>query len=397
MFIKRMKKITLKKQKDKLAKNRNPWIFSGAIHSAEKGIINGETVGVYDSENRFIAYGFFSEFSAIALRLFSWNENEPFGTELFKNRIESALSARNAIIDTEKTDSFRLLYGEADGLPGYIADIYNGHVSLQVNTASAVYYLPMMQQALIEVLNPKSIYARPADELAKKEMIRWQEQCLHGETPDSITIRENGLKIAASLKSGQKTGYYFDQRENRRIAAGYANCRDVLDCFCYTGGFSLNAAANGAKSITSVDSSADALSNLKDNFTLNGFNTPETVKADVFEYLRQRNSDSHQHDIVILDPPKLAKSQASVEQALRAYKDLNMLGMKKVKKDGIFFSFSCSGRVSREDFIKSVAWAAKDAGRTLRITGFLSQSGDHPINPFFPESEYLKGIVGIVS
>jgi len=396
MVNRRMKTVTLKKLKDKLAKNKNPWIFSGAIHSADKGIINGETVKVLDSEKRFIAYGFYSEFSAITLRLFSWNEDETFGAGVFKQRLTSALAARKRLIDSEKNDSYRLLYGEADGLPGYIADIYSGHVGLQVNTASAVYYLPMMKEALTEIISPLSIYVRPADELEKKEMIRYPEQCIYGNTPENIIIKENGLKISASLISGQKTGYYFDQRENRRIAAAYARGQDVLDCFCYTGGFSLNAAANGAKSITSVDSSADALSNLKENFALNGLEAPDTIKADIFEYLRERNADSQKHDIIILDPPKLAKSQSSVEQALRAYKDLNMLGMKKMKNNGIFISFSCSGRVSREDFIKSVAWAAKDAGRTLRITGFLSQSCDHPINPFFPESEYLKGIVGIV-
>lgn len=396
MFNRRMKTITLKKFKDKLARNKNPWLFSGAIQSAEKGIVNGEAVAVLDSDKRFVAYGFYSEHSAIAVRLFSWDEEEKFGADTFKNRLSGAAAARKRLINPENTDSFRLLYGEADGLPGYVADIYNGHVSLQVNTASAVHYLPMMKDALINVVSPLSIYVRPSDELAKKELIKYQEQCIHGETPDSIIIKENGLKISASLKSGQKTGYYFDQRENRRIAAQYAEGQDVMDCFCYTGGFSLNAAANGAKRITSVDSSADALTNLKENFRLNGFNAPETTKADIFDYLRERNADSVKHDIVILDPPKLAKSQSAVDQALRAYKDLNMLGLKKVKNNGMFFSFSCSGRVSREDFIKSIAWAAKDAGRTLRITGFLSQSGDHPINPFFPESEYLKGIVGIV-
>ncbi|TCK60394.1 class I SAM-dependent rRNA methyltransferase [Seleniivibrio woodruffii] len=391
-----MKTVILKKQKDKLARNRNPWVFSGSVHSAESGIRNGEAVRVVDADKKFVAYGFYSEHSAITLRLFSWNEDEQARQSLFTARLQAALSARKRLINSEQTDSFRLLYGEADGLPGYVADYYNGHIGLQVNTASAVLYLPFMTEALKAVVNPVSIYARPADELNKKEKVFFQEACIYGDAPERILIKENGLKISANPVSGQKTGYYFDQRDNRKAVAQYAAGSDVLDCFCYTGGFSLNCAAAGAKSITSVDSSADALKNLEENFDLNGLQKPETVKADVFEYLRQRNTDSRKHDLVILDPPKLAKSQSAMEQALRAYKDINMLGLKKTEKNGIFVTFSCSGRVSREDFIKSVAWAAKDAGRTLRITGFMSQAGDHPISPFFPESEYLKGIIGVV-
>lgn len=391
-----MKTAVLKKQKDKLSKNRNPWVFSGSVYGFDTVPENGEIVRVEDADRKFIAYGFFSAESAITLRLFSWNEEENTDSSLFKRRIESAYQARKRFIPND-TDSYRLIYAESDILPGFVIDIFGQHVSMQVNTPSAVKYLENIKSALIEVINPESIYVRPADELLKKEKISFIEQCIHGETPETVIIKENGLKISASLRKGQKTGYYFDQRENRKTVAAYSEGMDVLDCFCYTGGFSLNCAKAGAKSITSVDSSADALVNVKENFSLNGFNAPETVRADIFEYLRQRNADSILHDIVILDPPKLAKSQNDIDHALRAYKDLNMLGMKKVKNNGILASFSCSGRVKREEFMKSAAWAAKDAGKTVRIIEQLSQAKDHPLNPFFPESEYLKGFIAVVS
>ncbi|MGE4319451.1 MAG: class I SAM-dependent rRNA methyltransferase [Deferribacterales bacterium] len=390
-----MKTSILKKQKHKLAANRNPWVFSGSVYGFDTIPENGEAVRVEDYDRNFIAYGFFSSESAITLRLFSWDENEDFDG-VFERRIEDSLNARKVFIG-ENTDSYRLMFSESDFLPGYVADFYAGHISLQVNTASAVKYLPQMKNALIKTLNPLSIYVRPADELLKKEKIRFPEHCLHGETPESIIIKENGLKISASPMSGQKTGYYFDQRENRLAVAEYAGGKSVLDCFCYTGGFSMNCAVKGANHIISADSSADALNNLKTNFALNNLTEPETVKADIFEYLRHRQNDTQEHGIVILDPPKLAKSQQDVDSALRAYKDLNMLGMKKVEKNGILASFSCSGRVKREDFIKSVSWAAKDAGKNIRIIENLSQAKDHPVSPFFPESEYLKGIIAIIS
>lgn len=390
-----MKTSVLKKNKDKLAKNRNPWIFSGSVYGFDTVPENGETVRVEDADRKFIAYGFFSEQSAITLRLFSWDENEPIGQSLYTSRIKSALNARQSFLPQD-TDGYRLLYAESDMLPGVIIDVFGKNISLQVNTPSAVRDLQLIKNALIETMSPESIYVRPANELIKKEKVDFKEQCIYGTVPESVIIMENGLKISANPSKGQKTGYYFDQRENRKAVASYAASKSVLDCFCYTGGFSLNCARHGAKSVISADSSADALENLKANFALNNLPQPETVKADIFEYLRTRNADTNNHDIVILDPPKLAKSQNDIEHALRAYKDLNMLGMKKVSKNGILASFSCSGRVKREDFMKAVAWAAKDAGRNVRIIEQLSQAKDHPINPFFPESEYLKGIIAIV-
>lgn len=391
-----MKTAVLKKLKDKLPSNRNPWVFAGSVYGFDIIPENGEIVRVENDARKFIGYAFFSAESAITLRLFSWEEDENFSpAEIFRQKVKSAVDTRKVFIGDD-TDSYRMFFSESDYLSGYVADYYNGHISLQVNTAGAVKYLKQMKLALIDVLSPLSIYVRPADELNKKEKVVYLPQCVHGETPESVMIKENGLKFTANLQSGQKTGYYFDQRENRKITASYARGKNVLDCFCYTGGFSLNCAVNGAKEIISVDSSADALENLKSNFALNGLSEPETVKADIFNYLRTRQEDSIKHGIVILDPPKLAKSQGDSEAALRAYKDLNMLGMKKVENNGILASFSCSGRIKREDFIKSIAWAAKDAGKNIRIIENLSQAKDHPINPFFPESEYLKGIIAVV-
>lgn len=390
-----MKTAVLKKNREKLAKNMNPWVFSGSVYGFDTVPQNGETVRVEDFDRNFIAYGFFSDTSAIALRLFSWDEAEKTGQGLYTARIRDAYDARTSVLEKD-TDGYRLLYAESDMLPGVIIDVFGRHISLQVNTPSAVRDLEMIKNAMISVLSPESIYVRPADELTKKEKVEFREQCILGQAPESIIIHENGLKISASTSKGQKTGYYFDQRENRKAVAAYAAGKEVLDCFCYTGGFSLNCAESGAKSIISADSSADALENLKVNFDLNNLPQPQTVKADIFEYLRLRAADTDLHDIVVLDPPKLAKSQNDIDHALRAYKDLNMLGMKKLKKHGILASFSCSGRVKREDFLRSVAWAAKDAGKKLRIIEQLSQAKDHPINPFFPESEYLKGIIAIV-
>ncbi len=387
-----MNYLHIKKNRDRLSKNFHPWVYSGAlIENLE--LEPGEIVKVYDEDNKFIAYGFYNPFSKIALRLCEWNENKKIDVNWFKEKIEEAILYRNMLDIKEKTDSFRLIFSEADYLPGLIVDKFGEFLTIQVSTKGIERYINIIIDILVGLLKPQGIYLKIDEEMKEKEKLTLKDSIIYGKIPEEIEIEENEVKYLVNLIEGQKTGFFIDQRVNREKIRKYSKNKEVLDVFCYSGGFSLNSGKAGAKNITSIDSSKIALNILEKNFQLNKLPVPEIICGNAFEILRSLGKENKKFDLIILDPPKLSKKESDKEKALRAYKDLNMQALKIIKNSGILFSFSCSGNISREDLKKVIAWASIDSGRKVSIIENLFQSEDHPIRLSYPESEYLKGFV----
>ncbi|MEJ5285443.1 MAG: class I SAM-dependent rRNA methyltransferase [Brevinematales bacterium] len=387
--------VRLKKGRDKLSKNFHPWVYSQAIDKAE-GVKSGDIVKVLDSENNFIAYGFYNNSSKIALRLIEWNERKSINREWFESKIESAICYRKFLSLDSKTNCYRLIFGEADGLPGIVLDKYSNYLVIQLSLKALETYIEMLIDIIVKKLNPDGIYLIIDKEMATKENIKLKDKVVYGSIPDEIELIENGIKYIVNVKAGQKTGFFIDQRNNREIIRKYSENKSVLDVFCYSGGFSLNATYAGARFVYSLDSSKEAISLLEKNFKLNNFNVPEIYNDDAFVSLRSLLKNGEKYDVIVLDPPKLSKRDKDKENAMRAYKDLNMQAMRLLNKNGILFTFSCSGNISREDLKKIVAWAAIDSQRSVKIVENLFQSEDHPIKLSYPESEYLKGFVCFV-
>ncbi len=387
-----MHTVRLKKGREKSVLNRHPWVFSGAIASAGEAVEPGAIVRVADASGAFLAYGSFNPVSSIALRLYEWDESKPVDGEWLRERIAASVHRRRGL--EASTDAMRLVFGEADGVPGLIADRYADYLAVQLTTAGIERMKDAVVSALEETCRPAGIYEKTDDELNRLEGMTKSSGTLAGRTPPAdLAIRENGTVYETDIAGGQKTGFFLDQRANRAIVAGYAAGRDVLDCFSYTGGFSVACGRAGASRVTAVDSSGPALAKLARNCELNGLAGVETLEADVFESLRDLHAQGRRFGLVILDPPKLAPTKASLEKALRAYKDLAMRGLMLLAPGGTLALFSCSGGVTAADLQKAAAWGALDAGRDVQIVRKLSQDADHPIRLSYPESEYLKGFV----
>ncbi|MEK6795391.1 MAG: class I SAM-dependent rRNA methyltransferase [Spirochaetota bacterium] len=385
-----MKTVTLAKKKEKLPLSHHPWVFSGAI--AEKGeAAPGEIVRVVTSEDKFIAYGHLGSRAQVAMHLLEWDERAVVDGAWFTKKIHDAVARRTPLRERADTDAVRLIYSESDLLPGLIVDQYTDVLVVMILTPGMDALRQVIIDALISAVSPKAIYERSDAHAAKAEGMTAHEGLLYGALPPEIVIHENGRKFICDVAEGQKTGFFLDQRENRRIAASFTQGR-TLDCFCYTGGFSMSMASRAA-SMTVVDSSAAALDILKKNAGLNGLSLPDEniITANAFEYLRGVKKDSF--DTIVLDPPKLAPSRSAVPKALRAYKDVNLSAMKCLSPGGMLITFSCSGGVSREEFRTVISWAAKDAHREVQFIHALSQAEDHPVRASFPESEYLTGEV----
>lgn len=387
-----MKTVRLGKNREKSALNRHPWVFASGVSHVDGNTVPGEVVRVVDSAGAFLAYGTYNPHSAIALRLCEWDESNPPNTAWLHAKLAASV-ARRAGLSTV-TDAMRLVFGESDGLPGVVADRYGDTVSLQISTAGAELWKPAIVEALVEICKPAGIYEKTDGDLLRLEGLEKLSGLLWGETPPpELTINENGLKFAIDIVEGQKTGFFLDQRANRAIVSGYAKDARVLDCFSYTGGFSVACAKADAASVTAVDSSVKALERLKQNAALNGAGSIETFAEDVFDALRRFAAEKRTFDLVILDPPKLAPTRTSLDKALRAYKDLAMRALLLLEPGGTLAMFSCSGGVSQADLQKAAAWGALDAGKQAQIVRRLSQDGDHPVLLSYPESEYLKGFV----
>ncbi len=387
------KKVYLKPGKEESLKRFHPWVFSGAIHRIEGEPEEGEVVNVYTSKNEFIAMGHF-QIGSIAVRVISFLE-EDVNKDFWKRKLAIAYDLRKKIglADNPTNNTFRLVHGEGDNLPGLIIDIYDKTAVMQAHSAGMHVYRMELAEALSEVMEGRieNIYYKSETTLPYKADLGPENGFLKGGSPENIAI-EYGLKFHVDWLKGQKTGFFVDQRENRALLEKYAKDRNVLNMFCYTGGFSFYAMRGGAKLVHSVDSSAKAVDLTNKNVELNFPGDPRhtAYAEDAFKYL-DRMGD--QYDLIILDPPAFAKHKDALRNALQGYRKLNAKAFEKIKPGGILFTFSCSQVVTKDNFRTAVFTAAAMSGRSVRILHQLTQPADHPVNIYHPEGEYLKGLV----
>lgn len=391
-----MKSVYLNKGKDKAAWHLHPWVFSGAIKSLSDKIEDGEVVSVYNAEREFIAYGLFHNSSRVAIRLLEWNPQAQIDADWWRARIQKAVAARQHLLQEGVTNTLRLIFAEADFLPALIVDKYADFISIQVHAVGVEKVKSIIIDELNALLQPKGIYERSDLKSREHEGLPDTNGLLHGELPSEfVDVIENGIHYKVNIIDGQKSGFYCDQRENRQLTANYVSNKRVLDCFCYSGGFTLNSLKNGASEVVSVDSSALAIETLEKNIAENGFE-PERHKAilsDVNKQLRKFIDEGEKFDLIVLDPPKYAPSRSALERASRAYKDLNRRGLMLLNSGGLLATFSCSGAMDMDTFKQVLAWAALDAGKEIQFIRQFHQPEDHPVRASFPEGEYLKGLL----
>lgn len=385
-----MKQVVLKTGRDRPIRQRHPWIFSGAIDRIDPAAADGDVVDVVTRQGEFLARGYLNRRSQIVVRLLTWHEIELIDGDFWARRLARSIHVRPA------STARRLVNAESDGLPGLVIDQYGDWLVIQALTLGIEQVKAQIVDQLNEVLKPRGIYERSDVDVREKEGLPPSTGVLTGdEPPDRIEIDEDGRRFLVDVKHGHKTGFYLDQRDNRRKIKPYVRDAEVMNLFSYTGGFAVAALSAGAKSVLNVDSSADVLSLAKENLRLNDLaaNDDDFVEADAFSYLRKLRSEKRTFDVIIADPPKLAHSQAQLERAARAYKDLNLISMQLLRPGGYLITFSCSGLVPPDLFQKIVFGASIDAGREVQIVERLSQASNHPILLSFPEAEYLKGLI----
>lgn len=387
------KQIFLKRGKEESLKRFHPWIFSGAIHHMDEGIEEGETVRVITAAGEFIAVGHY-QIGSIAVRVLSFEDIE-INTDFWCERLQSALDVRIGvgIADSPTNNTYRLVHGEGDFLPGLVIDCYGSTAVMQAHSVGMHVCRNEICQALVQVMGDRiaNVYYKSETTLPYKADLHQENGFLVGGDASNVAM-ENGLKFHIDWLRGQKTGFFVDQRENRSLLEQYAKGKSVLNMFCYTGGFSVYAMRGDAKQVHSVDSSAKAIELTNDNVALNfpGDARHEAFCEDAFKYLDEHDQ---QYDLIVLDPPAFAKHRAALRNALKGYTRLNVKGLQRIKKGGILFTFSCSQVVTKDNFRNAVFTAAAQVGRKVRILHQLHQPADHPINIYHPEGEYLKGLV----
>lgn len=386
-------KILLKRGRDKSLRRRHPWIFSGAVERIEGKPEPGATVGVISADGETIATAAYSPKSQIQARVWAWGRRDIDGA-FFRDRIDAAAARRAALLAGSSTNAARLVHGESDGLPGVVADRYGDTVVLQLLSAGAERWRDAIADAVASLPGVTRVWERSDADVRSLEGLHPRVGLLRGPAgAGNAVIEEHGLTYSVDIEGGQKSGFYLDQRDNRARLRSVARGAHVLDCFCYSGGFAISAVSGGAASVTAVESSALALDAARANAASNGCGAIDWMEADVFQALRGFRDRGRSFDIIVLDPPKFAPTAAHAEKAARAYKDINLLGFKLLKKGGLLMTYSCSGGISPELFQKIVAGAALDAGVDAQIEGWLHAAGDHPVALGFPEGEYLKGLM----
>jgi len=391
-----MPSLILKPGRERSLLRRHPWIFSGAVARLDGDPASGATVDLLAANGQFLARAAYSPISQIRARVWTFDPSELVDADFFRRCIHSSLVTRHSLHLDDQTNALRLINAESDGLPGLIVDRYADILVLQSLTAGSEYWKDTLSDLLLELTGLADIYERSDADVRELEGLPPKVGLLRGAIPHSpFPILENNLKFNVNLETGHKTGFYLDQRENRLRVRRLAEGRDVLDCFCYTGGFTVNALAGGAKLVLSVDASADALALCRENVVLNTFpiDRHQALEGDVFQILRKFRDEARSFDMIILDPPKFAPTAVQAEKAARGYKDINLLAFKLLRPGGILVTFSCSGGVDAALFQKIVASAALDAGVDAQIVEHLSQAPDHPVALNFPEGAYLKGLV----
>ncbi len=396
----------IKEGKERNLFKHHPWVFSGAIEKITPEFTLPYWAEVYSSAGYFIAHGWYDPKSHIALRLISWDRKEKPGEELVKNLILESVRRRSNLFRLEGTNAFRIIYGDADFLPGIVADVYAREIRVIISSRFGYYFRYLIRETLLETLRPDrlSIAIDPnyaGTEGLKNELKIYDREGNKIEDDGKNTkFTESDIYYEIDGFTGQKSGFYLDQRDNRNIVEWYANDRNVLDAFSYTGSFTLHALRGGAKSVLALDSSESSLRHLLYQVNINeekkaipegSRERVQIEKCDVFQKLREIEEDKY--DLIILDPPKLANTKSALERAEKAYKDINRLAMEKIRDGGILATFSCSGAMTRENFRMMVSWASNDARVECQILNTLSQSEDHPVRIAFPESEYLVGLV----
>jgi len=389
-----MKTITLREGKERSLLRRHPWVFQGSVATGKAD--PGETVRVAGHDGKFLAWASYSPSSMIRMRVWTFDEAERIDREFFARRIAKALAIRSRL--PIESDGVRLVHGEADGLPGLIVDRYADVLSAQFLSAGTERWKPVIADLLLEATGLARLYERSDSGVRGLEGLEPAAGWLRGDGAGEVTIREHAWRLTVDVAGGHKTGFYLDQRDNRRRFADtvrHFGYQRVLNCYCYTGGFSVAALAGGAGHVTSVDSSAPALARATGHVALNGFDPArhEALDADVNQTLRDALKAGRTFDAIVLDPPKFAPTAAHAERAARAYKDINRLAFKLLEPGGALFTFSCSGGVGAELFHKIVAGAGLDAGVDGLIYERLGAAPDHPMTVTFPEGEYLKGLV----
>jgi 23S rRNA (cytosine1962-C5)-methyltransferase len=388
-----MKSVRLRPGKERSLQRRHPWIFESAI--AKGGGDPGETVRIESHDGAFLAWAAFSPASRIRARCWSFEEGQRIDPAFFRAAVAAAVHARAAFaIDS---DAMRLVHGESDGLPGLIVDRYGDTLVAQFLSAGAQRWKAVLADALLAETGLSRLYERSDTSSRALEGLPEERGWLRGQGPTELEIREHGWRLSLDVATGHKTGFYLDQRDSRGLFAAEARrlgWRSVLNCYCYTGGFTVAALAGGAGHVTSIDSSEPALERARANVALNGFEAgrAEFMDADVNASLRRFLEEGRRFDALVLDPPKLAPTAAHAERAARAYKDINRLALKLLDRGGVLFTYSCSGGISADLFHKIVASAAIDAGVDGYVTARLGGAPDHPMTLLFPEGEYLKGL-----
>lgn len=382
-----MTKVILKKNEERRIKQGHLWVFSNEIAKVEGEISNGELVQVLDSKNNFIGSGFYNGNSLIAVRIIS-NEELVDLEKLFRNRLNTAYEFRNKIYPDRK--SFRLVFSESDFLPGLIIDKYNDTFVLQVYSAGMEKNIELITRILHEDFSAKNIFTKGEEYFRKLEGLPEENKIYFGGINEEI-ISDGKVKYKINFATGHKTGFYFDQCDNREFLGKFCENKSVLDCFCNSGGFGLHAAYNKAKEIIFIDSSSEEIKNAQENFSFNGFNCDtEFIQSDVFDYLEKCNSEKKTFDVINLDPPAFAKNKKTLATAIKGYEKLNRLAINLLKDDGLLFTSSCSHHLKEEMFLDAINTAALKTGKKIQLFYFNNASLDHPSLPAMEETVYLK-------
>jgi 23S rRNA (cytosine1962-C5)-methyltransferase len=385
-------RLVLKPGRDKSLRHRHPWVFSGAVERVEGDPGMGETVAVYGHDGAFLGWAAYCPPSQIRARVWSFDAKDVIDEAFLRARLAAALERRRGM--SQGSDAARIVHAESDGLPGLVADRYGDTIVVQILSAGAEKWRAFWGPALAELTGARAVHERSDVEVRTLEGLKPQAGPLVGSVDGSVRINEDGIAYEVDVVHGQKTGFYLDQRENRALAGSLAAGAEVLNAFCYTGGFSLAALKGGARRVTSIDTSDEALALGRRNVEINGLDAAkaEWIGADVFAHLRKLRDQGRHFGLIVLDPPKFAPTEKHVANAARAYKDINLWAMKLLAPGGHLLTFSCSGAISPDLFQKIVAGAAADARVDMQIRRHLGAALDHPISIHFPEGEYLKGL-----
>ncbi|MCS7304948.1 MAG: class I SAM-dependent rRNA methyltransferase [Thermoguttaceae bacterium] len=390
----KLAQVILRSGKAKPFFGRHPWVLASAIDRLEGQPADGDVVELCTQTGHFVARGVWNSRSRIRVRLYSWRPEEALDDAFWHRRLEEAVRLRNLLGYTDAEGAARLVYSEADGLSGLIVDRYAQYLVVQITAAAMASRLPLLVDWLVQHLQPKGILLRTDPATLRAEGLpldAWEDRVLWGTVPsEPVEIREHGLRYLVDLAQGQKTGFYLDQRENRQAVADFCRGRTVLDMFCYTGGFALAAAAAGAETVLGIDDSQKAVQLAQTNAQLNGFSNVRFEQGDCFKTMQRLLAENQRFGCVVLDPPRFARSRRSVPRALQAYHWLNRLGVELLEPGGILVTCSCSGHVSRADFLQMLMGVSQKSARPIQILQQRGAAPDHPVLVTCPETDYLK-------